>query len=96
MNSNDPKLKEMSLIDHIAELRKRLIWSFIYLIIVFIICFYFADILFSFLARPLVDLMDTDRGQGFIYTALQVAFFTELKVAFFFALFFSSNACINS
>jgi len=89
MNSNDPKLKEMSLIDHIAELRKRLIWSFIYLIIVFIICFYFADTLFSFLARPLVNLMDIERGQGFIYTALQEAFFTELKVAFFFALFFS-------
>jgi sec-independent protein translocase protein TatC len=89
MNSNDPKLKEMSLIDHIAELRKRLIWSFIYLIIIFIICFYFADFLFSFLARPLVNLMDTDGGQGFIYTALQEAFFTELKVAFFFALFFS-------
>ena len=33
--------------------------------------------------------MDTERGQGFIYTALQEAFFTELKVAFFFALFFS-------
>jgi sec-independent protein translocase protein TatC len=77
------------LIDHITELRKRLIWSFIYLIIVFIICFYFADILFSFLAKPLVSLMDTERGQGFIYTALQEAFFTELKVAFFFALFFS-------
>ena len=89
MNSNDPKLHEMSLIDHITELRKRLIWSFIYLIIVFIICFYFADILFSFLARPLVNLMDVERGQGFIYTALQEAFFTELKVAFFFALFFS-------
>jgi len=89
MNSNDPKLKEMSLMDHIAELRKRLIWSFIYLIIVFIICFYFADTLFSFLARPLVNLMDIERGQGFIYTALQEAFFTELKVAFFFALFFS-------
>ena len=89
MNSSNPKLKEMSLIDHITELRKRLIWSFIYLIIVFIICFYFADILFSFLARPLVNLMDIERGQGFIYTALQEAFFTELKVAFFFALFFS-------
>ena len=33
--------------------------------------------------------MDTESGQGFIYTALQEAFFTELKIAFFFALFFS-------
>jgi len=82
-------LKEMSLIDHLTELRKRLIWSFVYLVLIFIICFYFAGNLFSFLAEPLVKLMDKDRGQGFIYTALQEAFFTELKVAFFFALFFS-------
>ncbi len=89
MNINKSKLKEMSLIDHITELRKRLLWSFVYLIIVFIICFYFAENLFAFLAKPLVSLLDTENGQGFIYTALQEAFFTELKIAFFFALFFS-------
>ena len=89
MNANNTKLREMSLIDHITELRKRLLWSFFYIIIVFIICFYFADNLFAFLAKPLVNLMDTEKGQGFIYTALQEAFFTELKIAFFFALFFS-------
>ena len=82
-------LEEMSLIDHITELRKRLLWSFLYIIIVFIACFYFADQLFSFLAAPLVALLDTENGQGFIYTALQEAFFTELKISFFFALFFS-------
>ena len=82
-------LEEMSLIDHLTELRKRLLWSFVYILIVFIICFYFAEKLFSFLAFPLVNLLDTENGQGFIYTALQEAFFTELKIAFFFALFFS-------
>ena len=89
MDESKSKLKEMSLIDHITELRKRLLWSFFYIIIVFIICFYFAENLFAFLARPLVSLLDTDNGQGFIYTALQEAFFTELRIAFFFALFFS-------
>ena len=89
MSLKNSNFKEMSLIDHLVELRKRLLWSFVYLIIIFIICFYFADTLFSFLAQPLVDLMDTESGQGFIYTALQEAFFTELKIAFFFALFFS-------
>ena len=83
------EFKEMSLIDHLTELRKRLIWSFIYIVLIFIICFYFANNLFSFLAKPLVNLLDVEKGQGFIYTALQEAFFTELKVAFFFALFFS-------
>ena len=80
---------EMSLIEHITELRKRLLWSFLYVIIIFVFCFYFADILFAFLARPLVNLMDLEKGQGFIYTALQEAFFTELKIAFFFSLFFA-------
>ena len=89
MNQNKTKLQEMSLIDHITELRKRLLWSFLYIILIFIICFYFADDLFAFLAKPLVNLMDTENGQGFIYTALQEAFFTELKIAFFFALFFA-------
>ena len=82
-------LEEMSLIDHLTELRKRLLWSFLYILIVFVICFYFAENLFAFLAFPLVNLLDTENGQGFIYTALQEAFFTELKIAFFFALFFS-------
>ena len=89
MNSKEKNLKEMTLIDHLTELRKRLIWCFVYLLLIFIICFYFADNLFSFLADPLVQLMDKERGQGFIYTALQEAFFTELKIALFFALFFS-------
>ena len=83
------EFKEMSLIDHLTELRKRLLWSFIYIIIIFVICFYFASDLFYFLAKPLVNLLNVDEGQGFIYTALQEAFFTELKIAFFFALFFA-------
>ena len=83
------EFEEMSLIDHITELRRRLLWSFLYIIIIFVICFYFADQLFEFLAYPLVSLLDVQNGQGFIYTALQEAFFTELKIAFFFALFFA-------
>ena len=86
---SEEKFQEMSLIEHLTELRKRLLWSFLYILIIFIICFYFANQLFSFLAKPLVQLLDTDKGQGFIYTALQEAFFTELKIAFFFALFFA-------
>ena len=85
----EDKFEEMSLIEHLTELRKRLMWSFFYILIIFIICFYFADELFAFLANPLVMLLDTEKGQGFIYTALQEAFFTELKIAFFFALFFA-------
>jgi len=87
--SKENQLEEMSLIDHLTELRKRLLWSFVYVIIIFFICFYFVSDLFYFLVIPLVNLLQVDKGQGFIYTALQEAFFTELKIAFFFALFFA-------
>ena len=53
MNAKN-QLEEMSLIDHLTELRKRLLWSFIYIIIIFCVCFYFASNLFYFLAKPLV------------------------------------------
>ena len=89
MKNKDQEFQEMTLIDHISELRKRLLWSFLYIVIIFIFCFYFADQLFAFLAYPLINLMDLEKGQGFIYTALQEAFFTELKIAFFFSLFFA-------
>ena len=56
---SEEKFEEMSLIDHLTELRKRLMWSFFYILIIFIICFYFADELFAFLANPLVKLLDT-------------------------------------
>ena len=87
--SSDNSADEMSLLDHLTELRKRLLWSFFYIFFTFIICFYFASNLFNFLAKPLVILLQVDEGQGFIYTALQEAFFTELKIAFFFSLFFA-------
>ena len=58
MNSEEKKLKEMNLMDHLTELRKRLLWCFVYLLVIFIVCFYFADNLFAFLADPLVKLMD--------------------------------------
>ena len=60
------QFEEMSLIEHITELRKRLLWSFVYIIIIFVICFIFADELFSFLAWPLVKLLDILGENSFI------------------------------
>jgi sec-independent protein translocase protein TatC len=82
--------KKMPLLDHLIELRQRLLYSVAGLIVVFLVCFYFADQLLSFLIQPLCDLRPDDPvGCKVIYTAMHEAFFTEVKVAFFAALFVS-------
>lgn len=83
---------KMPLLDHLVELRQRLLYSVAALIVVFLICFYFASGLFNFLVQPLVEIWK-DSGQfeerRFIFTALHEKFFTDIKIAFFAALFFS-------
>ncbi|HEY0147517.1 MAG TPA: twin-arginine translocase subunit TatC [Allosphingosinicella sp.] len=74
------------LMEHLIELRKRLIWSFITLGIAFAGCFYFADKIFAFLAQPLVDAFGPGQGR-MIYTKLYEAFFVEIRVALFAAFF---------
>jgi sec-independent protein translocase protein TatC len=81
---------KMSLLEHLIELRQRLIRSFVIIILLFFVCYYFAPAIFNFLAQPLADVMAESGGtQRLIYTALHEAFFTYIKVAFFAALFVS-------
>ncbi len=86
----DSSETKMPLLDHLIELRQRLIYSAVGLIVVFFICFYFAGDLFSFLTQPLVNIWISDgdlEERRFIFTALQEKFFTDIKIAFFAALF---------
>lgn len=70
------------LLDHLIELRRRLLWSAATLAIAFLGCLYVARPIFSFLVQPLLAA-----GQGkLIYTEITEAFFTEIKVAFFASL----------
>ena len=76
---------KMPLLDHLIELRSRLLWSFLALAIAFGVSLYFARPIFGFLVQPLLE-----SGQKtLIYTAIFEAFFVEIKVAFFAAGFFS-------
>ena len=82
--------KKMPLMEHLIELRQRLLYSAVGLIIAFFFCFYFAGDIFNFLVRPLAAVWaDDPAGRRMIYTALQEKFFTEIRVAFFAALFLS-------
>lgn len=79
---NDIDESKAPLLDHLIELRKRLLWSFSALGVAFLICLYFAEPIFAFLVQPLLAA-----GQGkLIYTDIFEAFFVNLKVAFFAAL----------
>jgi len=70
------------LLDHLIELRRRLLWSLVALFVAFGVCFYFARPIFTFLVQPL-----RQAGQDrIIFTGLGEGFFVEVKVAFFAAL----------
>ena len=82
--------KPMPLLDHLIELRRRLLWSMAAFIVCFAFCYHYSTAIYSFLAQPLADIL-ASRGANrrLIFTALYEAFFTYLKVAFFGAAFVS-------
>jgi sec-independent protein translocase protein TatC len=80
--------KPMPLLDHLIELRTRLLWSMGAFMLCFFLCYYFSKQIYSFLAQPLADILINRGGnRRLIYTALYEAFFTYLKVSFFGAAF---------
>ncbi len=83
--------KPMPLIEHLMELRQRLLWSVGAFFIAFALCYYFSTNIYGFLAQPLANVLFEQGGgdRRMIFTALYEAFFTYLKVAFFGAIFFS-------
>ena len=79
------------LMDHLIELRKRLIWSFASLALCFAICLYFARPILAFLVHPLKAA-----GQDkIIYTQIFEAFFVQIKVAFFAGMMASFPVIAN-
>ena len=74
--------------EHLIELRQRLLWSMLALFSCFFVAFYFSDQLLSYLAQPLLtayDRLGQDPPQTLIYTKLYEAFLTKIKVSLFAA-----------
>jgi sec-independent protein translocase protein TatC len=75
------------LLDHLIELRSRLIWCIIYIILAFGVSFYFSDQIYNFLAQPFVDVaMENGKEPTMIFTGLQDKFFVNIRLSFYVAL----------
>ncbi len=73
------------LLDHLIELRGRLIKSLIAVALAVGLCFFFAEDIYIFLTQPLAEVLDGD-GRRMIFTAPQEAFFTYMRLAIFAGL----------
>ncbi len=76
--------------EHLLELRRRLLYSVVFLLVGFLVAFVFAKPIFNFLAAPLAELLEAQYQNSenrppprMIFTALHEQFFTEIRVAFF-------------
>jgi sec-independent protein translocase protein TatC len=71
------------LLDHLIELRRRLIWSILAFVACFVIAYIFAEDIYGFLTKPLADALAGKDNRHLIYTALYETFFTYVKVGMF-------------
>jgi len=79
------------LLDHLIELRRRLLYCIGAIVVAFFVCYYFAEAIFSFLVQPLLAAGQT----RLIYTEIFEAFFVQVKVAFFAAIMVSFPIIAN-
>ena len=92
----DESEKKSSFVEHLTELRSRLIRSVVYLFLFFVVCYFFAENIYSFLVEPYAQAVKEDGlNRRMIFTALHETFITYLKVAFFAAMFISSPIILS-
>ncbi len=75
----------MPLLDHLIELRNRLMWSIGAILVAFLICYQFKVQIYAFLVWPLARVLQ-GQDRHLIYTGLTEAFFTYVKVSFWAAV----------
>lgn len=75
----------MSFLDHLTELRKRLLWCVLAIFVLFIPAYMFSSDIFNYLMSPIIE--NLPEGSSLIFTMPAEGFMTYLKVSFFAALF---------
>ena len=74
------------LLDHLVELRSRIIKSLVALALAFVVCYAFSEQIYGILVRPLADAMQGQEHSRLIYTQLYEVFFTYVRVGLFGAM----------
>ncbi|MCC2113471.1 MAG: preprotein translocase subunit TatC, partial [Hyphomicrobiales bacterium] len=87
MSHDDIEASKAPLIEHLIELRSRLVKALIAIAIAFVACFIVADTIFNILLVPYERAVGQIADLELIYTAPQEYFFTQMKLALFGALF---------
>ena len=83
------------LMDHLIELRKRLLICVVAMLVAFGVAYTQAQRIFGFLVQPLVSAFGPEAGGKLIYTKLYEAFFVEIKVAAFAAFLLAFPVIAN-
>jgi len=85
------KMSAMSFLEHLEELRKRIIWSVIGVAVAFGVCFKYAERIYGFMQAPIMDALRRNHmDQKLVYLNPTEPFNMYLKVAFLAALFVAS------
>ena len=82
------ELPKMTFLEHLEELRKRLIVSIVALGVGFLVCWNFADRIFRWLEYPLAKFLPP--GEKLVFTRLTEPFMLYMKVAFFAGIFLAA------
>jgi sec-independent protein translocase protein TatC len=84
----DHELPKMTFLDHLEELRRRLMVSIAAVAAGFLLCWYFAEPIFAKLQEPLTKFLAP--GDKLAYTRLTAPFFLYMKVSFFAGIFLAA------
>jgi sec-independent protein translocase protein TatC len=86
---DDIEASRAPLVEHLVELRTRLIYALIAVAITFVVCFMFAQQIYNILIWPYQVARGSDVPIRMIYTAPHEFFFTQIRLALFGAVFLS-------
>ena len=82
---------QMSFLEHLEELRQRLLYAVLSIVVAFFFCFYFHEQIYDFLAAPITgSLRDLDLGDKLVYTNPMQPFNVYLKISLVASLFLAS------